>query len=250
MDIKTCIPPKLPLNRLNWETLVEPLGEAHRVLGQFDEILRQAKDPRRILAPLLGQEARACLHSQKERLREQIADYQSMLGESIATSRTKPLSLALLRQMHKGLKKGGQFRKKQNWIGPEGCGIEEAYFYPPSPKRVARAMRELHHYLRTAERDPLVQLAIYVAQLLIIHPFMDGNGRVARAMVPLILFKKGLIAQPFFFLSAFFKRRRLEYFRKLFQISAHGEWEEWIRFFLAGITEQGRRNCKEARKWV
>ena len=107
-------------------------------------------------------------------------------------------------------------------------------------------MRKLNAYVNKKEKDPLVQLAIYFAQLLIIHPFMDGNGRLARSLVPIFLYKKGLISTPRFYLSAYFKRHRLEYFKRLYMISKKKDWEGWIRFFLQGIIEEGElmiRQC-------
>ena len=107
--------------------------------------------------------------------------------------------------MHRILKKeqNGKFRKRQNWIGPKGCTQKEAYFLPPLYTKVPQAMKELQLYGNKQEKDPLVQLAIYFAQLLIIHPFMDANGRLARCVIPLFLYKKKIIPAPRFYLSAY-----------------------------------------------
>lgn len=108
-------------------------------------------------------------------------------------------------------------------------------------------MDNLIKYAHQREKDPLVQLAIFFAQLLIIHPFMDGNGRVARICIPLFLYKKKLIAAPIFYMSPYFKRHRLSYFTKLYEISDEDKWEEWIEFFLKGIVEQGKKNIRTAK---
>lgn len=156
-----------------------------------------------------------------------------------------PLTFSLLLKMHKKIiqdsKEAGKFRKKQNWIGPEGCSQEEGYFFPPSHKSVPKHMKNLKHYINSSAKDPLVQLAIFFAQLLIIHPFTDGNGRLARALVPVILFNKGVIARKKFDMTGYFKKHRLKYFEKLFQISEADDWEEWIRFFLEGIIHTKKR---------
>lgn len=114
--------------------------------------------------------------------------------------------------------------------------MKEGYFYPPLPELVAKSMKNLERYYKSRkEKDPLVHLAIYFAELLIIHPFMDMNGRIARAIIPLFLYKKGLTPKPNFYMSAYFKQRRLKYFKQLYQITAENDWEGWIRFFLQGI---------------
>ncbi|MGE5195928.1 MAG: Fic family protein, partial [Anaerolineae bacterium] len=114
-------------------------------------------------------------------------------------------------------------------------------------KKMPRYLDNLKKYLHYKEKDPLVQLAIFFAQLLIIHPFMDGNGRVARALIPFFLYKKNIVSTPLFYLSAYFKRYRLQYFEKLFSISSKNEWEEWIRFFLKGVIHEGEESIQKAK---
>lgn len=107
-------------------------------------------------------------------------------------------------------------------------------------------MENLLQYMRKQEADPLVQLAIAFAQLLIIHPFMDGNGRVGRVMIPLFTYKKGVTSKPILHLSRYFKKHRLAYFEKLFAITTNKMWEEWIRFFLKGVIVESERLRKLA----
>lgn len=192
----------LPLRHLEWDEFVDLLGKAHAVLGHLDQIMT-----RRISK--------------------------------------KPLTISLICKLHAKIlrdsKEAGAFRKRQNWIGPEGCSKEEGYFFPPKFHLVPKLMANLKHYINSKEKDPLIQLAIFFAQLLVIHPFMDGNGRLARALVPIILCQKGLIRQPLFNMNAYFKKHRLKYFEKLFLISEKDDWEGWIRFFLEGIIEEGKK---------
>lgn len=146
----------------------------------------------------------------------------------------------------KGLQKNEhRYRSQQNWIGPEGGTADQAYFFPPPPERVATHMSNLIQYWKQKEKEPLIQLAIIFAQLLIIHPFMDGNGRIARLLAPLFLFQKKEITEPIFFLSYYFKRHRLAYFQNLFAITSDDRWDLWIQFFLKGVYEQGIRNFKK-----
>ncbi len=157
----------------------------------------------------------------------------------VQSRKKKPITFSLILKMHKKIirnsKDAGKFRTRQNWIGPEGCSKEEGYFFPPSHKSVPKYMKNLKHYINGRDKDRLVQLAIFFAQLLIIHPFTDGNGRLARALVPVILRKK-------FDMTSYFKKHRLKYFEKLFQISEADDWEGWIRFFLEGIIYTGEKS--------
>jgi Fic family protein len=200
----------LPLRSLDWEKFVDLLGPAHAALARFDLITQPVE---RIESGAKGQ-----------------------------------LSTKLLCEMHRALKKGsdGHFRKKQNWIGPEGCLKEEAYFFPPRFETVPKSMENLRRYANAKEKDPLVQLAIYFAQLLIIHPFMDGNGRIARATIPLFLYQKKLTSTPRFSLSAYFHRHRLKYFECLYLISVHNDWEGWVRFFLQGVIDESKQVIRQS----
>ena len=151
------------------------------------------------------------------------------------------LSLPHSRPRERGrpnLSEVGRLRKRQNWIGAEGCPIEEAYFFPPKFQLLPKYLKNWTLYSRRKELDPLLQLAILFAQFLIIHPFMDGNGRVARIYIPLFLLRKHLISQPFFFLSDYFESKRARYNQKLFSISEENDWEGWILYFLEGVIEQ------------
>lgn len=209
MKIKTITPCKLPISHLDWKKLEKGIKKAHAAIEKFN------------------------------------ASGASLQGEIpnkvIKKWARRRLSSKLLCEIHKVLTPGkgaGKLRKKQNWIGPQGCQIEEAYFYPPAPEKVPAHMNQLHRYLRFAEKDLLVQLAIYIAQLLIIHPFMDGNGRVARAAIPLFLSQKKLTSGPLFCMNTYFQKHRLQYLQKLYAITAEDKWMEWILFFLNGIVEQ------------
>jgi Fic family protein len=239
-------PVRLPLKDLNWQEFADLLWKAHAVLGRFDQMVRSVPYSTEVFSPLLHKELLSSHPSEKKVIRYQKALHAATLGAK------KPFTLSLLRKMHRLLKEGaapskdvGRFRSRQNWIGPEGGSIKEAYFLPPKFNDVPRYMDNLKQYLNSREKDPLVQLSIFFAQLLIIHPFMDGNGRLARALIPMILCKKKVISAPLFFMSAYFNNYRLKYFEKLFAISEKNDWEGWIRFFLEGVIEVGEKNLKK-----
>ncbi|HSX10872.1 MAG TPA: Fic family protein [Chlamydiales bacterium] len=236
--LRPSIPDPLPIKDLDWASLVPLIGEAREALARFDERLKHISS----LADRRWQES---VSSVGIRNTEKIVYAHKALEFAIRWAKRKPLSLDFLCRVHAIVKQDasnpseiGRLRTLQNWIGPHGCPIEEAYFYPPRPKKVRLYMQELYRYMRSREKDPLVQLAIFFGQILIIHPFMDGNGRVARIFVPVWLWKKGLISQPALFLSSYFEQNRTEYFKKLFLISEKGAWEDWIAYFLKGVIQQ------------
>lgn len=260
MKIKTCIPKILPLHSLNWESLVNLIGIAHATISRFDEALKGVEDSFPLFSMLMIQES---LHSQKDNVTfedvilnssnhrseiDKILNYNSALLYGAKRIKTHTISFDLMKKLHGMIKndssnqENGKFRDRQNWIGPENHPIEDAYFYPPEVKIMNQSMMNLKKYLHHKEKDLLIQLAIFFAQFLIIHPFMDGNGRVGRMLIPLFLYQKKLISAPLFYLSGYFKKHRLKYFENLYLITIENAWEEWIEFFLKGVIEEGKKN--------
>jgi Fic family protein len=135
----------------------------------------------------------------------------------------------------------GEFRKRQNWIGDPGCKIEDATFVPPPVSDMMTALRSLEKYIHdTSELPPLVRIAIIHYQFEAIHPFLDGNGRIGRLLIILLLVSEKLLSQPLLYLSAFFERHRADYYRLLLEVSQNGNWREWMIFFLRGVAEQAQ----------
>lgn len=133
-----------------------------------------------------------------------------------------------------------------NWIGSAGCTIAEAQFVPPEPAAIMPAMDQWEKYYHSDEQDPLVQLAIVHAQFEIIHPFLDGNGRLGRILIPLFLFEKKILHRPMFYLSAWLEENRDGYIDCLRRVGVvPGAWTEWIQFFLKAISEQADRNARK-----
>lgn len=153
-----------------------------------------------------------------------------------------PLSLRLLKEAHRRLlEKGrgaaqdpGEVRRTQNWIG--GTRPGNATYVPPPPHEVSPALSNLEKYIHD-EYGPtpaLVKAALAHAQFETIHPFLDGNGRIGRLLISLILVADGALPHPFFYLSLYFKQNRTDYYEALQRIRTHGDWEGWLRFFLIG----------------
>jgi len=221
---KTCKIPKLPL-KLNWEKVVPYLGPARETLAR----LTMKDIPKASL-----QEAKASEKTSKSKNASQIQD-----ALSFAIQSKTPFSYKTWCGIHAIVKQDfpnpGKIRTQQNWIGPEKSPIEKAYFFPPPPSKVLGHLRDLERYLRTKDLDPLVQIAVAFAYFLMIHPFMDGNGRVARILIPVFAVKKKLLQQPILFMSPYFEKHRGQYMQTLHDISANKDWEGWIVFFLKGV---------------
>ena len=249
MSIKTSIPDKLPLTHLKWPVLIPLLGEANRVLGRFEEVLKNTPNPRVVLLPLTRQEARDTYKAQSRATPQEIQRCLKAMGLT-RNKKVRALSPAFLKQVHALMteRESGHIRKRQNWIGPTGCRMEEAFCYPPAPRYVSGYLKHLEKYAETADGDPVIQTAIAFAQFLVVHPFMDGNGRVARLLVPLLLYKRGVTSEPLFYMSAYFQKHRKEYFDRLLALSKDHDWEGWISFFLKGVIAQGELLCKKAEK--
>ena len=156
-----------------------------------------------------------------------------------------PLSNRLIREIHGILlssgrgstKSPGEFRRSQNWVG--GTRPGKALFVPPPPQHVGQCMSDLERFLHAKEKELpiLIKAALVHLQFETIHPFLDGNGRVGRLLITLMLCAEGVLRDPLLYLSLYFKENRNEYYRQLGHVRESGDWEAWIEFFLTGIKE-------------
>jgi len=154
-----------------------------------------------------------------------------------------PLSLRLLREMHALLlsrgrgsdRAPGEFRRSQNWIG--GTRPGNAVFVPPPPGEVLPCMGQLELFLhdQPERTSPLVKAALAHVQFETIHPFLDGNGRLGRLLITLLLCVDGVLAKPMLYLSLYFKMHRTEYYALLDQVRQTGDWERWLAFFADAV---------------
>jgi Fic family protein len=157
-----------------------------------------------------------------------------------------PLSVRLLREMHEVLLAGvrgqhrrpGELRSSPVWIG--GSSLDDAVFVPPPPDVMQTALTDLERFLHQLEMPLLVQLALAHYQFEVIHPFLDGNGRVGRLLIPLMLVFRGVLPQPLLYLSAYFEQHRSEYYDHLLFTSQRGDLMPWLGFFLRGVRQQAR----------
>lgn len=176
----------------------------------------------------------------------EVSNYVAALDHGLKRLRGGfPLSNRLLREMHGILlrsgrgaaKQPGEFRRSQNWIGGSRPG--NAVFVPPPPDRVEPLMGGLERFLHGQPVDvpPLLKAGFAHVQFETIHPFLDGNGRVGRLLIALVLVNDGVLRKPLLYLSLYFKQHRQEYYARLSGVRERGGWEEWLRFFAEGVRE-------------
>ena len=147
-------------------------------------------------------------------------------------------------------KRPGEIRKEQVWIGTRNSSIENAQYVPPAPTNVPNFLENLFAYMNLNDQEPLIQTAIMHAQFEIIHPFMDGNGRTGRILIPLFLWSKNRLDSPMFYISEYLETNRDEYTKHLRGITEHKNWKDWIIFFLQAIRVQASGNSDKALKII
>ncbi len=268
----------IPIDGVQWESLVPLVGKATRSLAYYDGILYGIANPDVLLSPLTTQEAvlsskiegtqatlgevlkfeAGAAPAEESRLQDiqEIINYRGAMRRAEQELKERPFSLNLLKDIHMILLDGvrgkfkarGQFRTTQNWIGISGTPIEQAQFIPPVPSKMTESLYDWEKYYHFNRPDPLVQLAIIHAQFELIHPFLDGNGRLGRMIVPLFLFERKLISSPVFYISAYLESHRDEYVSRLQSLSGRTPlaWTQWIGFFLGAMDEQARENTRKA----
>ena len=199
------------------------------------------------LGELLAAEADAAAVRSSADLQE-VGNYVTALEYGLERLETLPVSLRLVRELHECLMRGvrgdaatpGEFRRSQNWIGPPGCTLENATYVPPPPSELMACLDSWERFLHGDALPPLVHAALAHAQFEAIHPFLDGNGRVGRLLITLLLVEREIIPSPLLYLSAFFEARRAEYYERLLGVTEGGGWEEWLIYFLRGVTLQSQ----------
>ncbi len=267
-----------PPGELRWPELIPLLGPANAAVARYEGVLHGIPNPNVLLSPLTSQEAvlssriegtQATLGEVLEYEAEgdqtdestplkadirEVLNYRAALNEALGLLDRLPLSQRLIRDTHRVLMQGvrgrnkspGDYRRIPNWIGPEGCPIEEARFVPCPADRLPGAMQTWEAYIHADAPDLLVQLAILHAEFEAIHPFLDGNGRLGRLIIPLFLKSKRLLSTPNFYLSEFLEQHRGEYYDRLLAVSRDGDWTGWCAFFLRAIIEQAETNQTKA----
>lgn len=261
---------------LDWASLVPFIGPASAAIARYDGILAAIPDPALLLSPLTTQEAvlssriegtqatmvevlefeagRAPATPERRDDIREILNYRQAMHAAADSLATLPLSGRIVREAHSVLLDGvrghgkapGEFRRTPVWIGPPGCTIEQASFVPIGADKLPEAFGRWEQYLHADQPDRLVQLAVLHAEFEALHPFLDGNGRLGRMIIPLFLWQTGLIRQPMFYISAFFEEHRDEYYEGLARVSREGDWSGWCRYFLQAAQAQAEDNLGKA----
>ncbi|HVQ92618.1 MAG TPA: Fic family protein [Mycobacteriales bacterium] len=266
------LPPQVELDR----TLVSALSEADRAVGLLAGAGQVVPNPYLLSHALLRREAvlssriegtQATLSDlvmfevepdrpQVEDVRE-VANYVRAMEDALAPDRPLPLCLRLFRDIHRTLLTGvrggyatpGEFRTQQNWIGPPGCTLTGATYIPPPPEQLWGCLDGFERYLHAdREYPPLVELAWLHYQFEAIHPFVDGNGRVGRLLIGLLLCEWGLLPAPLLDISAYIEPRRDDYYARLLAVSTAGDWTGWLAFFLRAVAVQAVDAAQRAQR--
>lgn len=275
------VPDDLP-PRIEWAgELISALSAADRAIGQLHGIGLNLPNPSLLIAPFMRREAEMSsriegtqaevrdiylFEMQEQEVQsgvpdvKEVSNYVRALDYGLTRCTQLPVCLRLIRELHQMLledvrgdrDRPGQFRSSQNWIGPAGCSIAQARYVPPPPYEMQSCLDALERFInaRPGNIPVLAWLAMVHYQFEAIHPFRDGNGRIGRLLIVLLLCSQGVLDKALLYLSAYFERNREQYYERLLRVSTHGEWRQWILFFLKGIEQQSLDAFERSRQLV
>ena len=262
--------PPFPEIEINDE-MISLLSKAHNSLGRLDMASKLIPDMNLFLTAYVRKEA--LLSSQIEGTEATLEDvlnpnadvsinleindvinYVNALNYAIERMKELPICNRLLCDTHKVLMQGvrgqeynpGEFRNSQNWIGPSNSNLLTAKYVPPTVEDMQIAMSDLEKFINNYDMDILLKTALVHYQFETIHPFLDGNGRIGRMLITLMLLDEKILHSPVLYLSLYLKRNRIEYYDRLSEVRRKGNYEQWVKFFLRGIIE----TCDDAIKTI
>lgn len=266
-----------PLPIINMDILYKSLEQAMRALGEIDAMAKLLPDISMFIYMYVRKEALVSsqiegtqsslsdllLFENNENINvpvddvEEVSNYIAALNHGLARIQEGfPLSVRLIREMHQILlsagrgsnKAPGEFRRSQNWIG--GIRPGKARFVPPPPEMVNNLMSDLEKFIHDENQKLpiLIKAALIHVQFETIHPFLDGNGRLGRLLITLLLCVDGVMIKPILYLSLYFKKHRQLYYDMLQDVRLKGDWERWCEFFLDGVTETATQATSDAKK--
>ncbi len=271
---------EFPPQNLDYARLLDPTVETAAALTRYDQMLAAMHNSEVLLAPLRQQEAVVSSRmegtfSTLDEILEIEAEHEAgdenafnrARGDAVETllySRAmrlaqaqmeegQPLSQHLIRSAHQMLlsfgrgasKSPGQYKIEQNFVGERRGSIS---FIPIAPEQLQTGMDAFMNFISDERITPLLRTSIAHVEFEALHPFNDGNGRIGRMLVTLMLWELGLIRAPHFYVSAYFEDARDDYVEMMRRVSSHGEWTEWCLFFLTGLREQATRNADTAQR--
>jgi Fic family protein len=266
-------PPLLP-PAIDYASLIKEIAVAHRELGKVNgSLLHPVINPDLLITPLLTKEAvlssaiegtvatvedvfryeaeDAELQDREIRTdAQEIVNYRSALEEAMDQLEKRAIGENLLKRSHfllldsvRGARKNrGNFRRELVYIGSPRSKIEDASFIPARPERIPELLKNWEIYINSAdEKDPLVQIAVAHYQFEAIHPFLDGNGRIGRLVIPVFLCDRDLLRFPVLYISEYFEQNRDEYINCLRAVDERQDWHRWVSFFLTALRTQALR---------
>lgn len=266
------------------ESLTALISEASLQLGNLSGIGKSIPNPHLLIRPYLTREAvlssriegtqasildvfrykgggMAGREEREEKRIIEVANYVDALEECLRDVRKgRRIDRRMFKGVHKKLMQGvrgeelqpGEFRTVQNWIGEEGTPIEDATYLPPPPEYIDQLLADLEHFIQNPPgRIPIVvQCAILHYLFEAIHPFRDGNGRIGRLLIPVLLAQRKVLEQPLLYLSVYIERNKPRYYSLLLSVSQRSTWVEWLRFFLYGVIAQANDAVDNIRQLV
>ena len=271
---------KFPPANLDWLKLIPLIGPAYTAIARYDGVLSAVPNANVLLSPLTTQEAvlsskiEGTITSVEEVLEfeaggpaseqpesspkrndiYEVINYRRAINHAVERLEELPISGRLIKEAHAVLLEGvrgqgklpGQYRRDQNWIGTPVSTLETAKFVPIAPNLVADGMSTWEKFIHSKPQELLVQLAIIHVEFEALHPFMDGNGRLGRMLIPLFLFERKILSSPTLYVSAHMESRRDEYCGRLLAVSRDDDWTGWCAFFLEALRAQGTVNAEKA----
>ena len=269
------LPPDIRFDLLS----IQRMGEAERALGALSAVAGLLPNPHLLLRPFINREAvdssriegtvttleqLLLFEVEPQELRtpddaQEVLNYVRASEFGFAQIRAGyPLSLTMLLEVHRllldgvrgGEKRPGDLRDRPVLLGQTRQTFETARFVPPCHTTLRPLLDNLVEFLRNSELPLIAQLAVAHYQFECIHPFNDGNGRVGRLLIGLLLATRGVLTEPFLYLSAYFERHRQEYYDHLLAISQYGSWNPWMTFFAFGVAQQARESARLARRMI
>lgn len=283
VDEVTFLPTKLPPIINYDESLISLIAEASLELGNLSGIGRIIPNPHLLIRPYLRREAvlsskiegtqasimdifrfeaggRILKEERETKGINEVINYVKALDKCLEDVKEgKKVDIEMIKNAHEilmekitahSLLKPGEFRKIQNWIGVPDTKIEDATYVPPPPEKIDELLVDLEKFIQNPPgRIPiLVQFAMIHYFFEAIHPFIDGNGRIGRLLIPVLLAERKILDQPLLYLSVYIERNKTEYYSLLLSISQRSDWNNWIKFFLRGIISQSREATTNIQK--
>ncbi len=269
---------QFPPDNINYEIFIQELISATETLARFDQMIKNLHNSELLLAPLRNQEA--VLSSRIEgtistidEIMQYEADSDGGLSENARADVIETIlyqralknaqsaledgynfSLSFIKQMHQQLlylgrgaaKSPGEFKKEQNFLADRAT--KKIQFIPISPEKLNDGLSDLIHYIENNDSPALIKTGIAHVEFEALHPFQDGNGRIGRMLITLLLWKSGVLSQPHFYISGYFEEHKDEYIETMRNVSLNNDWNGWIKFFLTAVKQQATRNLEIAER--